>query len=346
MPLTLTSCCVLTRGSTGSDNPAFKNLDLSSIPEGAQYVVLGAFFVTELWQEMGVAFPKTNKGGNLVEYAVYKVKMQRVDLETTPVYWKDDVDSNGDWDVSTILETFHCQACSVESPRAFEGKKLCLNRECREFFHEDGKSLSARDPNLQYSRAFIKSTKPFTGDIAKAPTGFQPPPVVDKNGWGSEKAFRMGMVCPDCGCCNSRAHWNFWKCINCGYKYTSEPKPYPMSEVHKENKDHCRKKQLNKAKSDQITISMDDYFVSKFSNAEDPNKDSTITTYMIVNRDKQFLGSVVHERPSKATLQMPGGSDILFQEAQESMDAMKLKRNPARCVDSMLLIVNLSRIAC
>lgn len=26
---------------------------------------------------------------------------------------------------------------------------------------------------------------------------------ANDNGWGSEKAFRMGMVCPNCGCCNS-----------------------------------------------------------------------------------------------------------------------------------------------
>lgn len=328
-----------------NDHPAFKKLDLSSIPKDAQYVVLGAFFVTDIWQEMSVALGKPGKdkskdADNRIEYPVYKLKLQRVDLAEAPIYWKEEADTLEGQEPSTSRGEYHCETCGVESPRVFRGKELCLNSMCKQFFHEDGKQLSACDRNLQYSKNFISSTKPFTGDGSKIPSGFQPPPTNDENGWGSEKAFRMGMVCPDCGCCNSRAHWNFWNCINCGYIYNSEPKPYPMSEVSKENLKHdgkfLRRKlvQYQTFKLDKTTISMDNHLVSMFTNETDQERDSVITTYMIFNQSRQFLGSVVHERPSEATLQMPGGSDELFQEAQVSMDTMHLKRNPCRCVDS------------
>lgn len=200
------------------------------------------------------------------------------------------------------------------------------------------------DENLMYSKAFLNPTKSFTGDTSKIPDAFQPPPAQDQAGWGSEKAFRMGMVCPDCGCCNSRVHWNFWDCINCGYIYTSQPKPYPLDEVDKETKKHSnrflRSKQTKHQtfKLDQTTISMDGSFVSRFANTAVGDNESTITTYMIFNEKHKFLGSVVHERPSHALLQLPGGSHQLFQEAQTCMEAMRVKRNPCRCVDSMLLL--------
>lgn len=327
---------------------------MSTIPQDAQYVVLGAFFVTDIWQEMGVALPKADKAdtvaktkskkaGDLLEYPMHKLRLQRVDVTEAPVYWRvEDTSADDDGAASTPNPEYHCPTCGVGSPRAFDGKEICLNSMCNVFFHEDGTQLSASDPTLQYSKTFMNSTTSYTGDCSKIPSGFQPPPANDENGWGSEKAFRMGMVCPECGCCNSRVHWNFWNCINCGYIYKSEPKAYPMTEVNKESTKHNNKfnrrkqPQYQTFKLDQTTISMNGHFVTMFTNTLDQDKDSAITTYMIFNQDREFLGSVVHERPSKATLQMPGGSNELFQEAQKSMEAMKMKRNPCRCVDSRL----------
>lgn len=306
---------------------------------------------------MGVALPKASQDGTKVsmkskkagglEYPVHKLKLQRVYVTDAPMYWKGDTGTVEGGATSTPSSEYHCPACGIASPRAFDGKEICLNNMCKAFFHEDGKQLSASDQTLQYSQAFMNSTITYTGDCSKIPSGFQPPPMNDENGWGSEKAFRMGMVCPECGCCNSRVHWNFWDCINCGYIHRSEPRPYPMTEVNKENVKHnnkfLRRKQAQYQifKLDQTTISMNGYFVAMFTNAMDQDKDSVITTYMIFNQSHQFLGSVVHERPSEATLKMPGGSNELFQEAQESMEAMKMKRNPCRCVDSTLSLGNL-----
>lgn len=277
----------------------------------------------------------------VTEYPIYKLKLQRINLTETPAYWKEDTSNPGTRGHEASCIEYECTVCGTSSPELFDDKKLCLNSKCVDFFRQDGNLLSAKDETLVYSKAFLKPTRSFTGDSSKIPDAFQPPPAQDRAGWGSEKAFRMGMVCPDCGCCNSRVHWNFWDCINCGYIYTSRPKPYPLNEVDKETKKHSsrflrsRQPKHQNFKLDQTTISMDGKFVSRFANTNIGDNDSTITTYMIFNEKKKFLGSVVHERPSHAMLQLSGGSHQLFQEAQTSMEAMRVKRNPCRCVDSM-----------
>lgn len=273
---------------------------------------------------------------------MYKLKLQRINSAETPACWKKETSSQKLQKPQISCQEHECIQCGKRSPKLFDGKTLCLNRKCEEFFRQDGEKLNAMDKSLKYSQVFLNSTTKFTGDHSRIPVAFQPPPAQDEAGWGSEKAFRMGMVCPDCGCCNSRVHWNFWDCSNCGYIYTSQPKPYPLSEVNKETQKHSNRFLRSKQpkhqifKADQTTICIEGGFVSRSANTAVEENDSTIITYMIFNEKKQFLGSVVHERPSAAMLQLPGGSNQLFEEAQQSMEAMRLKRNPARCVNSML----------
>lgn len=73
----------------GKKHPAFERVDLSLIDTPGptkisyMYVVLGFFFVTNVWQEI-VQPDEIDKS-----YTVSKLMLQRVNTDETPVYLKD-----------------------------------------------------------------------------------------------------------------------------------------------------------------------------------------------------------------------------------------------------------------
>lgn len=364
---------------------------MSSIPMEPHYVVLGAFFVTEIWQELGAVSStsvteqgiqnmeapqgpqasktktkkqtKTTKNSSctpeqestnleeeaseiepkkpkITEYPVFKLRLQRINSEKMPVYWKEKSKVTQPGDIQPSFPDYKCNICGMTSPKAFDGKSICLRLECRAFFSEDGMKLAAGEKDLQYSKAFLDWIKPFTGDHSKILEAFQPPPVRDQDGWGTEKAFRMGMVCPRCGLCNSRVHYDYWKCGCCGFSYTVSPRPYPMGEINDETRKFTEKFLRSKLpkyqefKLDHTTISMNSQFVLKFTNNNEADRKSIRTIYMIFDKIGQFGGSVVHERPLATMLEGPGGTHKLFKEIQEAGVVMGFKRYPARCAMS------------
>lgn len=338
----------LTMISTDCRHPELKdNVDFSSIAKescaSVVYIVLGAFFITEMWQEA-----VHTEDGN--EYPVFKIMLQKIDPSNQPDYWKGPAPSHNINDTQESFTQYMCEKCSKNSPAAFKDQtSVCLNRDCSEFFTTNGVQLKRHQ--LEYDEAFLNWIKPFTGDHTTIPDIAPPPPGKDVGGYGTELRFRTGMVCPNCYHCDSRVFFSYWKCSSCGLIHMAEPEPYPMAEIEKETREHTKKLLNSKTstffKQDGTTIFMatsGDHgvqaenaggnskgFVNKFSTQDER---STRIIYMIFDAESNFIGSVVHERPSAALKEALCGAHELWDKIQEPGVTMDFKRNAARCSGS------------
>lgn len=311
------------------------------------YIVLGAFFITEMWQEA-----VHTENGN--EYPVFKIMLQKIDPHSQPDYWKGRTPNHNINDTQESFAQYTCEKCGKNSPTAFKDQKsVCLNRDCTEFFTVNGVQLKRH--LLEYEEGFLNWIKPFTGDHTIIPNIAPQPPGKDVGCYGTELRCRTGMVCPDCHHCDSRVFFSYWKCSSCEFVHMAEPEPYPMAEIEKETQDHTRKLLRSKTsaffKQDGTTIFMATTegedgvkagsevfnrkgFVEKFSTKDER---STRTIYMIFDAESNFIGSVVHERPSAALKEALCGAHELWDKIQEPGVTMDFKRNAARCSGSKYL---------
>ena len=114
-------------------------------------------------------------------------------------------------DYATKAPLKTCTTCGMASKQMFAAGWMCLNDTCKSFSADEGKvqqGLRAWNP------AFINERNKWPAHI-KAPMQPKPPlPTNPLNGSledTSAKAWK-GMVCRDCGRCNSRTKWDEWKC--------------------------------------------------------------------------------------------------------------------------------------
>ncbi|KAJ4386629.1 hypothetical protein N0V93_009527 [Gnomoniopsis smithogilvyi] len=354
-------------------HPDFKNnIDIASSPNksGSKpvYVVLGAYFVTEMWQEA----VETKDGS---EYPIFKIMLQRIDPHEKLSCWKGAIQTHQDNNTTEFFPQYTCNKCSEESPRAFKDQSsLCLNRECKDFFSTRGVRLQRH--GLKYRKEFLNWVKPFTAERDTLPDVVPPPPGKDTEGYGTELRCRTGLVCPSCHHCDSRVFYNHWKCSSCGFVHMAEPDPYPIVGIEKETQEHTKKllngKNSQLFKEDGTTIFMADPkgsdltqkssskktfakpqaekggipgkktndrqpdakgFVTKFSTK---NERSTRTTYMVFNPNGDFIGSLVHERPSTSLKESLCGANELWDEIQKPGVTKDFRRNAARCSGSSI----------
>lgn len=343
----------------------FVNIETSSIPHHSGvtpvYIVLGAFFVTEMWQEA----VHTEEGN---DYAIFKVMLQKVNSSKLPTNCKIVTHTTRTDGVQESFPQYRCEDCGNNSPAAFKDQySICLTKECKRFFTANGVQLQRH--TLVYSEDFLSWVKPFNGDRLKIPDTVPPPPSKATQGYGTELRCRTGMVCPNCHHCDSRVFFSYWKCVACGLIHMAEPDPYPLAGIASETREHTKKLSSSKPglfKEDKTTIFMTEPqnwalltgsssnnpgsdakaasnvkfkdevlntkgFVTKFSSKDER---STRTIYMIFDPNSSFIGSLVHERPSAALKEGPCGANELWHEIQEPGVTKDFKRNAARCPGS------------
>lgn len=130
-----------------------------------------------------------------------------------------------------------CGFCDQESPQIFQEGWICLNENCSEFWSIDGEDAPAE---LSYDSLFL-------GERTAWPKNIKPPfslkPALLETDMGNDAAYAVsrvcwkGMACPKCGRCNSREHWNEWRCRtkDCDFTYNvkqSVLSPRAVLEVH------------------------------------------------------------------------------------------------------------------
>ncbi|KAH7112820.1 hypothetical protein B0J11DRAFT_393581, partial [Dendryphion nanum] len=191
---------------TGADNPK-----APSKPPYA-YNVLDYFKPTHIWSEK-------SQGKVFVRYRFEKFNPGK------PSWW-----SPKDFEEQIILGalpppvTLCCKICHQDTDQVYLQGWMCLHSPCSAFWKlPDGSE--PEEAELLYDVRFLKqkTTWPNEGDIYPlAPSGVELS-GLSIPGEDSSVALWGGMVCTDCGRCNSRLSWMGWECGNAACSFTRKP---------------------------------------------------------------------------------------------------------------------------
>ena len=104
-----------------------------------------------------------------------------------------------------------CNTCRTPSKQVSAAGWMCLNETCAKFSTIYGK-VPMGAPAL--NPVFINERNKWSSRII-VPMGLKPAPptgILDGSFTETSSQAWKGMVCPDCGRCNSRKKWDEWKC--------------------------------------------------------------------------------------------------------------------------------------
>lgn len=317
---------LLTSELADKKHPAFGRIDLSLIDTADEttinYIVLGFFFVSKVWQE------HVHPEGINKPYTVSKLMLCKINSSGTRVLSKDLTIKDNQMPACPEVK---CETCQQKSPRIFKiDDFVCLNKKCVEFFRSGsaGEVLDAQA--LEYNEELSNCLQNYPGDLSEVPQVFQPVPQINEDGFGTEKALRGGMTCPRCGACSRRTTWAGWNCENCSFHAEAFPAPYPLDKVKQESAKKLSKTRPECFREDGVTLQMDESSVEKKQPRVEG--DTTITEYIFRNRNNEAIGTFIHSRPSDALKAAPNGADNLFMEIQAN--DIGLTRYPSRCSGS------------
>lgn len=128
-----------------------------------------------------------------------------------------------------------CSKCFQMSQQVYAQGWMCLQADCDMFW----KLPSLQEPeeqSLTYDPRFLKQHTPWPNDDIELPLGSMNAELPDNAVIGEDcsRAHWSGIVCPDCGRCNSRLHWRGWKCDNpeCSFEKTPSHTLIPAASLH------------------------------------------------------------------------------------------------------------------
>lgn len=178
---------------------------------------MGWFQVTHIWAE------KSNGK------TCFKFRLEKIDLKSKS-WW---APSNTpmpptDRDFVTKTECCTCVKCTVESIQVFQQTWMCLNEACPLFWTVNGGKPPA---GLTYNPTFLSERSEWPKRI-KPPFPLRPA-VFTVDPGHPELAYSLaswkGMVCPNCGRCNSRILWRKWRCATQGCGFWHDIQLTPVS---------------------------------------------------------------------------------------------------------------------
>ena len=123
-----------------------------------------------------------------------------------------------------------CTTCGILSKQISAAGWMCLNESCASFSRINGQ-YSQEAP--AYNPAFISERNRWPAHI-KAPLKVKPTPptgTLSNSLMETSLASWKGMVCVDCGGCNSRTKWDDWKCgtEGCDFEISLPHTIFPVS---------------------------------------------------------------------------------------------------------------------
>ena len=107
-----------------------------------------------------------------------------------------------------------CEVCITESKQVFEPGWVCLNETCARYNLLAGATIpgdARRNPDFLNERTKFADLDGLPDLIPKLPD----PASVDA-AFSTERNSWKGIVCPKCQRCNSRTHWDAWRCATEG----------------------------------------------------------------------------------------------------------------------------------
>jgi len=293
-----------------------------------RYNVLGWFYVTDVRKE-------GYRGPDGV-VSIYVLRFDKVEVGK-PSWWYPEDRTPGDptgyaLPGVTTVPSKKCGECGETSEEVFEQGWTCSNSECGGFFKFPA---SVDIDDLQYSSDYLRRRKQF--EPAELPQLPGPLPHPEYDGdleFGTEVAFRKGMVCPKCGSCASRVYWDRWECpldrSGCGFRHYAVLLEYPLQAVHGETAALEKKLKGKNAKYPNLhldpRIVQEDWATGGYA----------VTTYLLPDQDGNLVGTFSHFKATPAVCSKADGADMLLAEIQQvasrkgELTVVDLKRNPAK----------------
>ena len=262
-----------------------------------RYCVLGAFHLTYIWAE------KSN------DKILFKFRLEKVDVESKSWWAAGGPESLPESQVSGDVKAYGqtCDKCDTFSKQVYQIGWMCLEATC-----EDHWKLNNAPPpaKLEFNKDFTLERTAF-GDtlppyqvIPELPkvTGLQ---TVARSSW-------KGIVCPKCGRCNQRVHWDAWRCENekCDFKLSCPPMILPASAVSGDSESEYHGHAISEdAFTDEVrcqTLTHGCYTISEYHLP----KGLTVT----------------HVHANSVINRQPGGADDAFERLQrEDLGLQRLK---------------------
>jgi len=204
-------------------------------------------------------------------------------------------------DLTLPIQT--CSVCSQSCPQVYLIDWICTNPDCTGFWKLSN-GQEAPYGELDYHPAFLQHRTRWERE--DPPFSLNPGiPQTDQH-FGDSLAYvsTRGVVCPDCGRCNTRYMFTHWRCDTSGCKWKLTPQ---VQVVMPSNLSHnawdmssdgpgLMKSVIKPAVHTQIKY---------FSNYK-------VTKYTI----EGVVGSVIVAKANKHTVSEPGGADDMFRELQ------------------------------
>jgi alkylated DNA repair dioxygenase AlkB len=282
---------------TGVDNP-----HVPSQPPH-QYCVLDYFKPTHIWFE---------KSGNskILRYRFEKLNTQK-ESWWRPENEQEIVELGA---LGPPVESI-CECCGETSQQIYFNGWMCLQPNCSAFWHiANGSSLGSHklsyepdEGSLVYDPRFLKQKTPWLNDNSDYPLSFNTTELSGYSVMGEDvsQAFWAGIVCPDCGKCNSRLGWTGWDCSNPTCRFSKEP-PHSLIPA--------------KSLRDPFWPLTADYPLSRDTHAPLINVDVSFAHGYRINRYNipGLDGFITHMIANKTVVEEPGGPDTMFEELQQT----------------------------
>jgi hypothetical protein len=196
---------------------------------------------------------------------------------------------------------------------------MCLQPSCKAFWHVIGRRAphEPKQSDLVYDPRFLKQKTPWHNDDSDYPLSSNNPEIsaYSIDGEDTSQAFWAGIVCPDCGKCNSRLSWTGWERSNpsCSFKKDPPHSLIPAASLQ-----------------DSVWPLTAAYTLSRDYSSPDVEVRVTfahgyrINWYTLPGID----GFIAHMIANKTVREEPGGPNDMFEELQQTDIGLRRRAMP------------------
>lgn len=231
------------------------------------------------------------------------LRFEKIDLYR--VSWWDSQDAEDppqapNFTTKAFSKTCHC--CITESKQVMEPGWVCLNESCQQYNILDGSEMpedAKRNLDFIMERTIFAD---FDGlpDIVPA---LPDPESVDAT-FSTERNSWKGIVCPKCKRCNSRTHWDAWRCATegCDFVLPIKHQVHSVGSLLADNTSEYSGRALPLDKCSAPIVEQESEFIG----------------YWRIQRYTLFTGNTITHFMANAHInRKPGGAHQILRELQE-----------------------------
>lgn len=283
-----------------------------------RYCVLGWFKPTHVWAEKTSGKKKT--------FTTIRYRFERLDTSKPSWYHPVPAESGEPESPADAIELpmRTCPECSKSCPQVYLIDWVCTNSKCTAFWQmSNGQPAPYGD--LDYHPAFLLQRTPWEREIPPFDLNPGVPQIGQHFGDNLSLVNTKGIVCPDCGRCNSRYMFTHWRCDTPGCRWKLQPK---HEIVMPSNLSHTP-----------WDMASDGPSLIKSTTADVVHTQVKYhSNYKVMKYTFEGIkGGVIVAKANKQIVSEPGGADDMFREMQTvdiGLERRMMRKAPAQQNDA------------